>query len=85
MATVYILTFKAQWRERGRISIGKMSYPVSAPNGWLDMTDAILACQVLATMVGTLLFPDEGVQITTVVCEMLPVLPLWDDIGVRVY
>lgn len=85
MTTVYMFTFSAEWLEGGRVIQGTQAYPVTCPDGALDIETTLTACKILAAQSGTLLFPERRIEIRTFAWDMARVPPLWDDCGVRIY
>jgi hypothetical protein len=81
---MYVLTFDAQRRYETFVAEGRQSYHVAAKGGVLDVKTCIDVCRILAARAGTLLLPENGVDIQTVDGK-LRYPPLWDDAGVTVY
>lgn len=85
MKNVYALSFEAQWRDDKQLVKGKQAYYVAITKGSMDAVLAILACQIVAASWGTILYPDQGVDIFTFPFGDMKRVPLWTDGWIEVY
>lgn len=83
MATVYVLTFDAQWLQDRKVVRGTHSYPITASDGEFDAEIAIAVCQIYAAGIGTILYPENGVDVKTDIADMGE--PVMELSGIRVH